>query len=158
SGGGAQAQLVVEQPRDAAHGGEAQAEPAAAIARWIVELVELLEDALVLLGWNAYAAVPYLYACDAPALAPRDDDAAALRVTQCGRDQVRQHAEQQRRVRHQHRVRATYRQLQSLVLRGHGERGAQAIEDRIDRDDLALHLDLARVEPRDVEQIVEELL
>ena len=50
-----------------------------------------------------------------------------------------------------------HRQPEPLFLRLFAERAAQSIEHGVDVHDFALDFDLTGVEPRDVEQVVEQL-
>ena len=52
---------------------------------------------------------------------------------------------------------AAHAQPQTLFLRRHRERAAQSVEHRVDRDGFALDLHLSGIEPRDVQQIIEQL-
>src|SRR6185436_13360171 len=155
---GAQPQRMAEQLHDAPYGREPEAEAARAVPSRIVELIELLEDALVLLSRNADARVPDLDLGNVAAPPAGDDDAALFRVAQRVGDKVRQHAEQQRSVRREGHLRAARRHAQTLVLRRTRERTAQPIEHRVHRHDLAFHFHLSGVELRDVQQVVEQLL
>ena len=73
---------MAEQLDDAPYRREPEPEAARAIARGIVELIELLEDALVLLGRDADAGIPDLDLRNVAAPAAGDQDAAVLRVAQ----------------------------------------------------------------------------
>ena len=97
---------MIQQLHDAPNCREAEPQAARAIARRVVQLIELFEDALVLFLGDADPGVPDLDAGDAAAPAATDHDAAAVRVADRIRDQVRQHAKQQRRIGREHRLRA----------------------------------------------------
>src|SRR5690606_24952050 len=111
-----QAQVVLQQPAQAADRRKTEAEPAAAVASRIVELVELFEDALVLLCRYPDTAVPDLDARATGAFAAGDDDPSTLRVSNGVRDQIRQHPKQQRGVGVQHGFRPAHAQSEPLLL------------------------------------------
>ena len=79
------------QVRQALHDGEAEAETLAALARWIVELMELLENRLKLLFGNADPGIPDLDAQLVAAPPAAEQDLAFIGVFHCVREQVADH-------------------------------------------------------------------
>src|SRR6187455_245489 len=97
-------QWMSEKIGDAPNCRKTEAEAACAIAFWIVQLIELFEDAFMLLGRNAHAGVPDFDDNLATAFAARDQDAALIRVADRIRHQVREDTEEQRRIRCEQRA------------------------------------------------------
>ena len=125
---------MVEQLRETAHDREAEADALGAIALRIAELVELLEHMLLLVGGNAATRIPDLDAELITTAAAADDDAAAIRVRDCIRNDVAQDALQQQRVaRHGQRALVQH-QLQAPGLRLHFVVAANPFEQRLHGD------------------------
>ncbi|MNV95170.1 hypothetical protein D3C71_1900350 [compost metagenome] len=82
----------------AAHDGQAQAQPFAAVAFRVAQLMEFPEHALLFGRRNAYAVVPHFYA-QLSGHAPAPDQHTAARGVRDGvADQIAQYAFQQHRV------------------------------------------------------------
>ena len=98
---------MAEQVSDAPHDGQAQAETLAAVARQIADLVELLENPIQMVGWNADAGVLDLDAQPVLDPAAGEPDVSGLGIAHGVLDQVPEHASEQRPVA-AHPVRAGF--------------------------------------------------
>ncbi len=153
-----QLQRVFEQPRHAPRDRQAQAQAARAVARGVADLVELLEDALLLFGRDAGAAVPDLQAPAAALRAQRQQHAALRGVFERIGEQVAHQAFQQRRVAVGMRAAIgahMQRQAQALGLGQRGKLFGQARHEGPQRQRLAPRRHHAGIHARDIEQGIE---
>ena len=147
---------MAKQPGRALHDGQSQPQALAAVAFGVAQLMEFPEDAFLLMQGYARAAVPDLHAQRVAVAAAADQHAAALGVMDGVVDQVAQDAVQQRRVRRDRGRERAHAQAQRFCLRLRRELVMQAIEHVGDRHRLHLRTHHARVQPREVEQAIEQ--
>src|SRR5438445_9052254 len=95
---GADIDGVAQEIANALHDGKTQAETAVALAGWVVELMEFLEDRLQLSRGNAYPGVPHLDAQLVAAPAGAAQDLASLGIFYGVRQQVSERLLEQPRI------------------------------------------------------------
>src|SRR6266853_2907287 len=144
---------VAQQVSQALYNGETEAEASAALARRVVELMELLENRLKLLFRNANPGIPYLDAQLVAAPPAAEQDLALIGVFHCVREQVVDHLFEQAWIAAHAEAARDHAAAEAMRRRVKGELRPQLIEHGIDReiDHLSAHnpgLELVDVEER----------
>ena len=163
---GARVQLHVaaDQFHQSLDGGEAQpqAAPRAVAGRrvaMILNAVELVEHARLVLRRDADAGVPHIHPNLVARTSARGHQHATLaRVAQRVADQVVEDAAQHGAVAAHPHVRGAHHQPQVVLFGDHAEVAADFIENLVQRKVADLHLHRAGLQPRQVEQLAEQVV
>ena len=149
---------VLQHGAQAFDDGQSQPQPGLAAPLRRRNLVELAEDAALLIRRNADPAVAHIDAQRVPDAPAADDDPASRRVAHGVGDEVEQDLLEQDGIAADPRAACNHAQVQALVARSLGERRADAVQHPADGKfgDVGAHG--AGIELRDVEQRVEQLV
>ncbi len=139
----------------ALHDGKTQAETAVALAGWVVELMEFLEDRLQLSRGNAYAGVPHLDAQLVAASAAAEQDLAPFGIFYGVRQQVAERLLEQTRIAAHVQAARDHAPTELLRRSMVGELGSEAIEHGADLKLDDVRTDDPRLELIDIEQRIQ---
>src|SRR5687767_13050220 len=147
---------MAEQPSEALDDRQSQAQTFAPVVLRIGELIELAEDVPALFLRNAGAAVDHIDAHFGAATAASHEHTAAWCVTNGIRNEILDDASEQDRVASQPYIRRRDAQLEALLLRERLEFVAHPSEQTVQRKIDRLRRNRAGIEPRYVEQRIEQ--
>ena len=153
-----QCELMTEHLRDATGDGEPQTQPLLLGGAGVIEAGELVKNSLLLVLRDAGAVVPYLDADLLPHPAATKQHTAARVVAKRIGEEVLQHPAQQPHIAVYRVLALHHREVDPPRLGQHAKLRLEVVEQIAQGKVELLGLELARFEPRDIEQIGDEIL
>ncbi len=153
-----QCELMTEHQRDAAGDGKPQTQPLLLGGAGVIETGELVKNSLLLVLRDAGAVIPHLDADLVPHPAATEQHPAPRVVAKRIGEEVLQHPTQQPHIAVYRVLALHHREVDPPRLRQHAKLRLEVVEQIAQGEVELLGLELARFEPRDIEQIGDEIL